>query len=54
MTKTEIKNLKINLLLILALILVLLGTSCCATKHHVITEYDGDREIRWYTTEKQE
>ena len=24
----------------------------CATKTHVITEMDGDREIRWYSTEK--
>ena len=35
------------------IILVLLVLSSCQTKTHVITEWDGDREIRWYTTEKK-
>lgn len=24
----------------------------CKTKNHVITEWDGDREIRWYSAEE--
>lgn len=26
--------------------------SGCSNKTHVITEWDGDREIRWYTTDE--
>ena len=34
------------------LMLVMTLLSGCAKKTHVITEYDGDREIRWYSTDK--
>ena len=37
---------------IIILTLLMLLTSC-STKTHVITEWDGDRQINWYTTEKQ-
>jgi len=40
------------LCLLLFLIIVVL-TQGCVTKTHVITEMDGDREIRWYSTKKQ-
>ena len=39
---------------IITLIIFLLLISSCQTKTHVITEWDGDREIRWHTTDKQE
>lgn len=26
----------------------------CSKKIHIITEYDGDRVIHWYTKDKQE
>ena len=35
------------------IILLFLMSLCgCSHKTHVITEYDGEREIRWYTTNK--
>ena len=39
---------------IIVLILLMLLTGCtttkkCCDKEHVITEWDGNREIRWYT-----
>ena len=37
---------------ILFLTLLMLLTSC-STKTHVITEWDGNRQINWYTTDKQ-
>jgi len=47
-------------IIILMVIMVLVGctttkkTKKCCEKDHVITEWDGDREIRWYsTTEKK-
>ena len=33
----------------LILVFIVLLTSC-SHRTHVITEYDGDREIRWYST----
>ena len=36
-------------ILLLASFIILL--SGCSIKTHVITEYDGDREVRWYTNE---
>tara|TARA_R110000803_G_scaffold44008_1_gene93437 strand:+ start:57 stop:263 length:207 start_codon:yes stop_codon:yes gene_type:complete len=36
------------------IILLFLMSLCgCSHKTHVITEYDGEREIRWYTTNKK-
>jgi len=35
------------------IIIILLVLSSCSNKVHVITEYDGDREIRWYSNEKK-
>jgi hypothetical protein len=37
--------------MVILLILVMLLSSC-SHKTHVITEGDGDREIRWYSTNK--
>ena len=37
----------------LAIIILGLVLSSCQTKTYVIPEWDGEREIRWYTTEKQ-
>jgi len=38
-------------------IMIILGVAImfngCATKTHVITEWDGDREIRWYSTNEE-
>ena len=34
-------------------IIIILALSSCQTKTHVITEWDGEREIRWHTTEKK-
>ena len=33
----------------LILFLTILFLSSCSTKTHVITEMDGDREVRWYS-----
>jgi len=35
---------------IFIIMLILLCTSC-SKRTHVITEWDGDREIRWYSNE---
>ena len=32
------------------ILLILASLLSCSHKTHVITEYDGDREIRWYST----
>jgi len=47
-------------IIILMILMVLVGctttkkTKKCCKEDHVITEWDGDREIRWYsTTEKK-
>ena len=34
------------------IILFLMSLCGCSHKTHVITEWDGDREIRWYSTNK--
>ena len=34
------------------IILFLMSLYGCSHKTHVITEWDGDREIRWYSTNK--
>ena len=31
---------------------LLIKLTSCSTKTHVITEWDGDRQINWYTTDK--
>ena len=33
-------------------ILLILLFSSCSTKTHVITEMDGEREVRWYSKEE--
>jgi len=35
------------------LMLIMTLLNGCTKKAHVITEYDGDREIRWYSSKKQ-
>ena len=37
---------------ILIILLSLISLCGCSHKTYVITEYDGDREIRWYSTGK--
>jgi hypothetical protein len=50
----EQRNKGILMILIISGILMML--SCCTTtkkccdKEHVITEYDGNRQINWYST----
>jgi hypothetical protein len=34
------------------ILLTLVSLFSCSHRIHVITEYDGDREIKWYTTNK--
>jgi len=36
------------------IILILASLFSCSHRTHVITEYDGDREIRWYTTNEKQ
>tara|TARA_R100001594_G_scaffold1680_1_gene7211 strand:- start:686 stop:808 length:123 start_codon:yes stop_codon:yes gene_type:complete len=36
------------------IIILLISLSSCSNKVHVITEWDGDREIRWYSTKEKE
>jgi len=38
---------------IVKIAIVLLIISSCSNKVHVITEWDGDREIRWYSTKEK-
>jgi uncharacterized integral membrane protein len=47
------KSKGILVMLIISIILMILAA--CNTRQYVITEYDGDREIRWYsdTTNKE-
>ena len=47
-------------MVLLVILLTLLGgcvttqpTKKCCGKNYVITEWDGDREIRWYSTNKK-
>ena len=46
------------ILLFTLMLVMTLFKGCVAkphvTKTHVITEWDGDREIRWYTTDSAE
>ena len=35
------------------ILLTLMSLCGCSYRTHVITEYDGEREIRWYTTNKK-
>jgi len=35
------------------LLITIITLSSCSNKIHVITEMDGDREIRWYTTKEK-
>ena len=42
--------------LIISILLILCGcttTKKCCEKEHVITEWDGDRQINWYTCTNQ-
>jgi len=45
-------------MIILLIIITLLGgcvtTKKCCDKEHVITEWDGGRQINWYSTSKEE
>ena len=52
--KSSILGVFIGWIGILFLTLIMLLTGCtttkkCCDKEHVITEWDGNREIRWYT-----
>ena len=38
---------------IVILIILIITLPSCSNKVHVITEYDGDREIRWYSTKEK-
>jgi len=49
--KSSILGVFIGWIGILLLTLLMLLTSC-STKTHVITEWDGNRQINWYTTDK--
>jgi len=45
--------------MVILLVLFSLLSSCtttkkCCDKEHVITEWDGDREIRWYSSSEEE
>jgi len=44
--------------IIVLILLMLLGgcttTKKCCDKEHVITEWDGGRQINWYSTSKEE
>ena len=40
-------NKKLLLLIIIAII------SSCSTKQHIITEWDGNKEIKWHSTKKK-
>ena len=52
-TKLTKRNRLYKYIIIILLLIVAFLISSCVTKTHVITEYDGDRKINWYTTEKQ-
>ena len=49
----------VGMIILLFLISLLTGcvttqpTKKCCGKNYVITEWDGDREIRWYSTNKK-
>ena len=47
-----VRKLKQYQLILAIVILLILVLSSCKTKNHVITEWDGDREIRWYSTDE--
>jgi len=36
------------------IIIILISLSACSKKTHVITEWDGDRQIDWYSTDKED
>ena len=40
-------------MIILLTLMTLLGGCTTTKKTHVITEWDGDRQINWYTTNEQ-
>ena len=40
-------------IIILLILMTLLGGCTTTKKTHVITEWDGDRQINWYTTDEQ-
>ena len=37
---------------VMMLLSVILALTSCSHRTHVITEYDGDREIKWYSNNK--
>ena len=39
---------------IIKIAILLIVISSCSNRVHVITEWDGDREIRWYSTKEKE
>lgn len=42
-----------NIINKILIVVILITTLCsCSNKVHVITEWDGDREIRWYSNKK--
>ena len=43
-------------IIILTLLMLLIGcttTKKCCEKEHVLTEWDGDRQINWYSTKEK-
>ena len=38
---------------LIKIILLLTILSSCSNKVHVITEWEGDKEIRWYSTKEK-
>lgn len=48
-------NSRIGYIIVLTFwLVILMSLSTCSKKTHVITEWDGNRKINWYSTDKKD